>query len=123
MEAPIEMMNIKSTDTCLKNRIERSAPEYLFGRQMRDYRTNSIFEDWCRWNFPNGTKSKIEDNQLYLVWYETRDASDPMNSSETNYVYYIEKAPKEIQATYEGLIYAKEKLAAYKNERRRELTA
>lgn len=122
MEAQIEMMKIKDTDVYLKNYINRIGPDYLFGRQMRDYVTNSIYDDWCRWYFPNNLKDKIEDNQLYVVWYESHDASDPMDSSETNNVLYIERAPKEIQATFEGITFAKNKLQDYKKERQQKLS-
>ena len=120
METPIEMMKIKDTDVHLKNYINRVSPEYLFGHEMEDYMTNTIFEDWCKWKFPKGVS--VEDNQLYLVWYEHKEDSDPMNSSETNDVKYIERAPKEIQSLYESIDFIKTRLMDYKKERQKNLS-
>lgn len=100
--------------------ISRNRPSYAYGKDMRDYVTNSVYNDWCRWHFPKGIKEKIEDNQLYLVWYHFHDASDPQDSSCSYTVYYIEKVPKDIQYKFETRKEYEEDLKKYlcKYERR-----
>lgn len=93
----LKIMEIPDPEKRYDQNIHRVHPDYIYGKDMHDYVTNSIYDDWCRWYFPKGIKEKIEDNQLYLVWYHYRSASDPQDSSCSYSIYYIEKAPKEIQ--------------------------
>lgn len=51
--------------------------------------------DYSTWNFPKGVKVPNDDT-LYIVDYDYRDASDPMDMSETFRVNFIEKVPDEI---------------------------
>lgn len=67
------------------------------GSSMHDYVTNSIYDDWCRFHFPNGVKEKIKDKSYYKVWYHYYDASDPMDSSCSYSIQYIEEIPEEIR--------------------------
>ena len=97
----IKMMDIPTSWGYHSEDITRHRPQYVYGKDMHDYVTNSIYDDWCRWYFPKGIKEKIEDKQLYLVWYHYSDASDPQDSSCQYNVYYIEKAPKNIQEALE----------------------
>ena len=74
----------------------------FYGRDLEDYVTNSIYNDWCRFIFRHkGVKEKIEKDKLYKVWFEYSDASDPMDSSCTYSIYYIEETPDEIQNALE----------------------
>jgi len=74
----------------------------FYGRDLEDYVTNSIYNDWCRFIFrQKGVKEKIEKDKLYKVWFEYSDASDPMDSSCTYSIYYIEETPEEIQTALE----------------------
>jgi len=114
MNEEIKMMEIPTEWGYYANRdISRNKPSYAYGKDMKDYVTNSIYNDWCRWYFPKGIKEKIEDDQLYLIWYHYRDASDPMDSSCSYSVYYIEKAPKDIQEKFETHKRYEEELKKY----------
>ena len=74
----------------------------FYGRDLEDYVTNSIYNDWCRFVFRRkGVKEQIEKDKLYKVWFEYSDASDPMDSSCTYSIYYIEETPDEIQNALE----------------------
>lgn len=96
--------------------IHRVHPDYIYGKDMHDYVTNSIYNDWCRWYFPNGIKNRIKDDQLYLVWYHYSDASDPQDSSCSYSVYYIERAPKHIQEMLEMKLEYEKKLKNYQEK-------
>jgi hypothetical protein len=111
----IKMMEIPTEWGYDNEDITRHKPQYVYGKDMHDYVTNSIYNDWCRWYFPEGIKEKIEDNQLYLVWYHYSDASDPQDSSCQYNVYYIEKAPKEIQEAVEMIKKCENKIKKYQN--------
>lgn len=93
----IKMMEIPSKEGWYDEDITKHTPDYMFGKDMKDYVTNSIYDDWCRWYFPEGIKEKIEDDQLYLVWCHYRSASDPQDSSCSYKVYYIEKTPQYVK--------------------------
>jgi len=70
----------------------------FYGKDLEDYVTNSIYNDWCKFIFRcKGVKEKVEKDKLYKVWFEYRDASDPMDSSCTYSIYYIEEVPEEIE--------------------------
>jgi hypothetical protein len=96
----IKMMDIP-VPSGYNDDITKHTPEYVYGKNMKDHIVNSVFNEWCQWYFPNGMKEKIEDEQLYLVWYHFKDASDPQNLSCSYKVYYIEKVPKDIQEALE----------------------
>ena len=98
------------------NDIHRVHPDYIYGKDMHDYVTNSIYNDWCRWYFPNGIKYRIKDDQLYLVWYHYRDASDPQDSSCSYSVYYIERVPRHIQEMLETKLDYEKKLKNYQEK-------
>lgn len=73
----------------------------FYGKDLEDYVTNSVFNDWCRFNFvERGVKEKIEKDRMYKVWFEYYDASDPMDSSCKYVIYYIEEVPEEIEKAY-----------------------
>lgn len=116
----LKMMNIPIKWGYDNEDITMRHPSYIYGKDMHDYVTNSIYNDWCRWYFPKGIKEKIEDDQLYLVWYHYRDASDPQDSSCQYSVYYIEKAPKNVQDALETKVRCENELNKYlrKYERR-----
>lgn len=96
-----KMMEMPEPSKGSNENIHRVRPDYIYGKDMHDHVTNSIYNDWCRWYFPQGIKEKIKDNELYLIWYNFKDASDPMDSSCSYHVWYIERAPKEIQEAIE----------------------
>ena len=73
----------------------------FYGKDLEDYVTNSVFNDWCRFNFvERGVKEKVEKDRMYKVWFEYYDASDPMDSSCKYVIYYIEEVPEEIEKAY-----------------------
>lgn len=112
IEEEIKMMEIPLPKGLYEENIHKILPDYVWGKDMKDHITNSIYDDWCRWQFPNNIKEKIEDNKLYLVWYNYKESSDPKNLSCTYIVYYIEKVPQDIQSKIE-------KIEAYTKETRK----
>lgn len=111
-----KMMEIPTKWGWYDENIHKHTPDYIYGKDMHDYVTNSIYNDWCRWYFPEGIKNKIKDEQLYLVWYHYRDASDPQDSSCSYSVYYIEKVPKEIQDKLETMKSFEKELKNYQHK-------
>ena len=97
----VEMMKTPGDGDKHCNYINRIRPDYIYGKDMHDHVTNSVYDEWCRWNFPEGVAEMIEDDKLYLVWYELKESSDPKNSSMTYDVYYIEMTPSHIQEALE----------------------
>ena len=78
-------------------------PKKLFyGKDLEDYVTNSVYDEWCRFKFPNGVKEKVEKEKLYKVWFEYQESSDPMNSSCKYIIHYIEEAPEEVEVAYDS---------------------
>jgi hypothetical protein len=74
------------------------AKNLFFGKDLEDYVTNSIYDDWCKFVFvEKGVKENIEKDKVYKVWYEYFDASNPMDSSCSYSIHYIEEAPEEIR--------------------------
>ena len=51
------------------------------------------YSDPTYWCYPNGVDKKIEDDKIYKVWYEYRDAADPYDSTTWYHVKYIEEVP------------------------------
>ena len=112
IEEDIKMMEIPNKCT----NIYRNTPSYIYGKDMHSYITNSIYNDWCKWYFPKGIQEKIKDDQLYLVWYNFHDSSDPMDSSCSYEVYYIEKTPKHIQNMLETKTIFEKELKKYQSK-------
>lgn len=110
-----KMMEIPTEWGYYNEDITKHTPDILYGKNMRDYVTNSTYDDWCRWYFPDGIKDKIKDDQLYIVWYRYHDASDPQDSSCQYNVYYIELAPKEIQEAVEMIKKCENKIKKYQH--------
>lgn len=72
----------------------------FYGKDLEDYVTNSIYNDWCRFYFPKGVKKKIQKEKMYKVWFEYSEASDPMDSSCSYCIYYIEEVPEDVEMAY-----------------------
>jgi hypothetical protein len=53
------------------------------------------YGDPTYWIYPEGIEEKIEDDKKYKVWYSSRDAADPCDSTTWNYVKYIYCIPTE----------------------------
>lgn len=53
------------------------------------------YGDPTYWIYPEGIEEKIEDDKKYKVWYTSRDAADPADSTTWNYVQYIHCIPTE----------------------------
>ena len=53
------------------------------------------YGDPTYWIYPEGVEEKIEDDKKYRVWYTSRDAADPADSTTWNYVKYIQYIPTE----------------------------
>ena len=98
MTEGIKKLMKKPSDDVLKYKSKK----LFYGEDLEDYVTNSIYNDWCRFNFPSKrVKEKIEKDKLYKVWFDYHDASDPMDSSCTYSICYIEEAPEEIMKSLE----------------------
>lgn len=66
------------------------------------------YGDPTYWIYPEGIEEKIEDDKKYKVWYTSRDAADPCDSTTWNYVQYIRCVPTEkieIQKELENIIH------------------
>lgn len=74
-----------------------ASKKIMKGSSMHDYVTNSIYDDWCRFHFPNGVKEKIKDDEYYKVWFHYHDAADPMDSSCSYHIVYIEVCRQDIK--------------------------
>ena len=75
----------------------------FYGKDLEDYVTNSIYDDWCRFVFvEDGVKEKIEKDKMYKAWFEYFDASDPMDSSCKYVIHYIEEVPSDIVNAYDS---------------------
>lgn len=89
-------------------------PKKLFyGKDLEDYVTNSVYDEWCRFHFPNGVKEKIVSSKLYKVWYEYKDSSDPMDNSCKYIIHYIEEAPDDVESAYDIWKKAEQKVKNY----------
>lgn len=86
----------------------------FYGKDLEDYVTNSIYNDWCRFNFvQRGVKDKVEKDKLYKVWFDYYDASDPMDSSCKYVIHYIEEVPEDIEDAYNTWKISEEKVKKY----------
>ena len=62
------------------------------GWRMHTHDLRNVYHDIETWNYPNKQiEKKIEDNKQYKVWAEYHDASDPMDSSCSYTIIYIEE--------------------------------
>lgn len=103
--------------------MERPSEEYrplklyskklFYGADMEDYVVNSVYNEWCRFNFPHGVKEKIVRDKLYKVWYDYRDSNDPMNSSCSYRIEYIEEVPEDITHAYNEWKICEQKVKDY----------
>lgn len=64
-------------------RVQTTLGEYLHTEEPR-------YSDPTYWIYPEGVEEKIDDDKTYRVWYSTRDAADPADSTTWHYVKYIE---------------------------------
>jgi len=76
-------------------KLDMLSQQLRYGRDMHTHVVNSTYGDEERWHFPKDVKDKIKDDTLYKIWYRFRDAADPMDSSCSYTVYYIEEINKE----------------------------
>ena len=113
MDETIKMMDPPNECGHYDEDIHRCTPHYAYGKDMRDYVTNSIYDEWCKWEFPTGIKEQIEDDKLYLVWYHYKDSSNPQSCACKYTVYYIEKTPNYIQEIFEKKIKYEKSLKKY----------
>lgn len=70
-----------------------SRSEVDYGKNLHDYEPQ--YGDPTYWIYPEGVEEKIEDDKKYKVWYTSRDAADPADSTTWNYVQYIHCIPTE----------------------------
>ena len=112
----IKMMDI-SNDEYLQRYVYTHQPMYMYGKMMHDTIVNS-FSDIDKWFFPNGVKEKIEDDELYLVWYEWIDSADMRNESTKYYVKYIEIVPEYIKNSIWTKEFLEKEIDKYTNDRR-----
>lgn len=62
------------------------------GWRMHTHDLRNVYHDIETWNYPNKQiEKKIEDNKQYKVWADYHDASDPMDSSCSYTIIYIEE--------------------------------
>ncbi len=64
-----------------------------YGKNLHDYKPQ--YGDPKYWSYPEGVEEKIEDDQLYKVWYTSSDAADPSDYTVWNKVKYITYIPNE----------------------------
>lgn len=76
-------------------KLDQLSQQLRYGRDMHTHVVNSTYGDEESWYFLKGVKSKIKDDTLYKIWYRYHDAADPMDSSCSYSVYYIEEINKE----------------------------
>lgn len=94
--------------------LKGKSKKLFYGKDLEDYVTNSIYNDWCRFNFvQRGVKEKVEKDKLYKVWFEYYDASDPMDSSCKYVIHYIEEVPEDIEDAYNAWKISEEKVKKY----------
>ena len=94
--------------------LKGKSKKLFYGKDLEDYVTNSIYNDWCRFNFvQRGVKEKVEKGKLYKVWFEYYDASDPMDSSCKYVIHYIEEVPEDIEDAYNAWKINEEKVKKY----------
>lgn len=86
----INTINLNNIPLCEKPNEYLGNPKFLYGSKMKDHQVG-VYKDWVRWYFPKGVKKKLKDEKLYKVWYESHDAADPMDSSMSYDVIYIEE--------------------------------
>ena len=59
---------------------------------MHTHDTGNVYHDIETWNYPNKRiEKKIEDDKQYKVWADYHDAADPMDSSCSYTIIYIEE--------------------------------
>ena len=64
----------------------------FYGWRMHTHDTGNVYHDIETRNYPNKQiEKKIEDNKQYKVWAEYHDASDPMDSSCSYTIIYIDE--------------------------------
>ena len=65
----------------------------FYGWQMHTHDIGNLYYDNETWHYPNKQiEKKIEDNKQYKVWAVYHDAADPMDSSCSYTIIYIEEA-------------------------------
>ena len=74
----------------LPSRTQINEGKYLHTNEPR-------YGDPTYWIYPKGIEEKIKDDKKYKVWYTSRDAADPADSTTWNYVQYIQCIPTEKQ--------------------------
>lgn len=73
--------------------------DIFWGREMHTNVTNSTYNDKDTWRYMDkNVEAKIKDDYQYKVWYDYHDASDPMDSSCSHTVYYVEEISKKKSA-------------------------
>ena len=71
-------------DDFLSFRVQTTLGKYLHTDEPR-------YSDPTYWIYPEGVEEKIKDDKKYKVWYSTRDAADPADSTTWHYVKYIKE--------------------------------
>ena len=62
------------------------------GWRMHTHDLRNVYHDIETWIYPNKQiENKIEDNKQYKVWADYHDAADPMDSSCSYTIIYIEE--------------------------------
>ena len=92
MESPHQLCTYGRTVTIEDLRKGSYYEGIFYGRRMHTHDTGNVYHDIETWNYPNKQiEKKIEDNKQYKVWAEYHDASDPMDSSCSYTIIYIEE--------------------------------
>jgi len=78
-------------------RLKHCMVKIFKGVSMHDYITDSTYNDWCSFYFPEGIKEKLVDDEYYKVWFQYHEASDPMDSSCQYTINYIEVCREDIK--------------------------
>ena len=92
MESP-HQVPFSRTAITMENLRNGAYYEGIFdGWRMHTHDIGNVYNDIETWNYPNKQiEKKIEDNKQYKVWAEYHNASDPMDSSCSYTIIYIEE--------------------------------
>lgn len=93
MESPHQLHGYGWTDVTMEDL--RKGAYYIgtcYGWSMHTRDVGNVYHDIETWHYPNEQiEKKIEDNKRYKVWADYHDAADPMDSSCSYTIIYIEE--------------------------------
>lgn len=93
MESPHQLHTYGWTEVTMRDLRKGSYYKGIFyGRQMHTHDVGNVYHDIETWRYPDKQiEKKIESNKQYKVWADYHDAADPMDSSRSYTIIYIEE--------------------------------